>query len=104
MISERDSREFAYICADLAEETLFSNTTMKLDMIAYAQTDARLEFLLRAYINQEGEHAAIACEELAVYTEEMMRRIQHDIPAFDMDDMQMIVSGVRTRIEGVVYE
>lgn len=104
MISERDSRVYDGICEDLAEEPDFSHTLSKLGYIARAQADGYLELLLRSFINQEGDAAIIACEQLADYTDGMMRRIQCAVPSFDTDDMQIVLSGVRTRIEGVIYE
>lgn len=103
MISERDSRIFAELCEDL-EETKLVGTVTKLEVLADAQSDVRLEVLMRSFINQEGDAAEQACEELALYVEAMMYRLQAIMPGIDSDDMQVIVSGVRTRIEGVVYE
>ena len=104
MISERDSRTYDAICDELTEEPGFYFVISKLGYIARAQSDGQLELLLRSYINQDGDAAIAACEELASYTDAMMRRIQNVIPNFDSDDMQTVVSGVRTRIEGVIYE
>ena len=104
MISERDKRAYDDICEDLVDEPVFGLVISKLGYIARAQADGQLELLLRSYINQEGDGAISACEALANYTDGMMRRIKETIPDFDTDDMQVVVSGIRSRIEGVIYE
>lgn len=104
MIFEHESRIYNAICEDLADQPDFQRIISKLGYIARAQADGNLELLLRCYINKEGDAAIDACEQLAAYTDAMMRRIQGTIPSFDTDDMQIVLSGVRTRIEGVIYE
>ncbi|MBC7764211.1 hypothetical protein H7Y29_00700 [Microbacteriaceae bacterium] len=104
MIFEHESQIYDDICKDLASQPDFQHIISKLGYIARAQADGRLELLLRGFINQEGDAATDACEQLAAYTDAMMRRIQGVIPSFDTDDMQIVLSGVRTRIEGAIYE
>lgn len=104
MISEYEARSFNRLCESLVDEPKILRVVTRFELIADAQTDPRLEFLLRTYINQDGEAASAACEELALYTEEMMLRIRCVDPAFDTDDMQLVLSGARARIEGMFYE
>lgn len=101
MISEYDANTYRAICDDLEyDDPAFTHFLRRMSVIAGAQADARLELLLRAYIDQDGEDAIAAGEALALYTEHMLADIRHALPTFDIEDMQMIVAGMRARIEG----